>query len=154
MSLTPKQEAYCHKVADGLKPLDAVKAVGYNPEHASRQVNRLEKNTAVQNRIVELKAIKHIQAKDKDKPSSDALPKRVAEKVKALDFLCETYNDATQPMKVRVQAAVAALPYEEAKVAPKGKKEDAKDTAKQATQSGKFATLSNQRDLFTSNVKQ
>lgn len=154
--MTPKQEAYCHAVADGLEPIEAVKKVGYNPEHATRQVHRMDNNTEVQTRIAELKAIKHIQAKQQQgkNVSVDKLPTNVARTVNALDFLSNTYNDAAMPMKVRVQAAVAALPYEEAKIAPKGKKEGVIEGAKGATKSGKFATLSNQTDLFPTNTTQ
>ena len=154
--MTPKQEAYSHAVADGLDPIEAAKSVGYNPQYITRQVYRLENNAEVQKRIAELKAVKHIQQKQREgKPvSTDNLPPIVAKKVKALDFLCTTYNDASQPMKVRVQAAVAALPYEEAKVAAIGKKEQSKDDAKKATTSGRFATLSNQPDLYQSSTKQ
>lgn len=154
--MTPKQEAYCHAVADGLEPIDAVKKVGYNPAHATRQVYRLDNNSEVQLRIAELMAIKHIQSKQRQgKPvSTDKLSAPVARTVNALDFLCTTYNDAGQPMKVRVQAAVAALPYEEAKIAPKGKKEGAMDNAKKATTTGRFATLSNQSDMFATETTQ
>lgn len=154
--MTPKQEAYCHAVADGLEPIDAVKKVGYNPAHATRQVHRMDNNSEVQTRIAELKAIKHIQAKQKQGKdvSVDKLPTNVARTVNALDFLSNTYNDIAQPMKVRVQAAVAALPYEEAKIAPKGKKDGAIDNAKKATSTGKFATLSNQTDIFGTNTTQ
>lgn len=154
--MTPKQEAYCHAVADGLEPIDAVKKVGYNPQHATRQAYRLENNSEVQTRIAELKAVKHIQAKQREgRPvKADNLPKAVTTRVKALDFLNDTYNDPSQPMKVRVQAAVAALPYEEAKVAAIGKKEAVKDNAKKQTSTGKFATLSNQPDMLeVSNIQ-
>ncbi len=29
--MTPKQETYCHAVADGLEPINAVKKIGYSP---------------------------------------------------------------------------------------------------------------------------
>lgn len=154
--MTPKQEAYCHAVADGLEPIEAVKQAGWNPAHATRQVHRMENNSEVQMRIAELKAIKHIQNKQRQgKPvSTDKLPAAAVQTVNALEFLSNTYNDAAQPMKVRVQAAIAALPYEEAKIAPKGKKEGAADDAKKATTSGKFATLSNQTDMFATTTTQ
>lgn len=36
-------------------------------------------------------------------------------------FLKSVYSDVAEDMRVRIQAAVAALPYEAAKLAPKGK---------------------------------
>ena len=154
--MTPKQEAYCHARAEGLEPIDAAKKAGYNPDHATRQAHRMENNSEVQVRIAELKAVKHIQSKQKQGKavSTDMLAAPVANIVNALDFLNTTYNDANQPMKVRVQAAVAALPYEEARIAPKGKKEGAVDGAKKAATTGRFATLSNQSDMFATDTTQ
>ncbi|MFB2539482.1 MULTISPECIES: hypothetical protein [unclassified Acinetobacter] len=152
MSLTSKQEAYCQAVADGLKELDALKQVGYNPQSAGKQLYRLQDNQAVQDRIAELKAINLINASDA--ASGDAkVDAKITEKLSAMDFLRDTINNPQQSMKVRIAAAIAVLPYEKSKLAPKGKKEDAVDTAKQATKSGRFSTFSNQ-DFFDSDSMQ
>ena len=42
----------------------------------------------------------------------------------AHEFLKGLYQDAAEDVRVRIQAAVAALPYEEAKLMPKGKRGD------------------------------
>lgn len=150
MSLTPKQEMYCKHIADGLGELEAVKATGYNADHAARQLHRLKSNPEVEKRIIELKAIAHIQGLDAGMSHQQAdLTPAVAEQVSSMEFLRSTFSDPRQPMKIRLAAAIAVLPYEEAKVAAKGKKEDAIDSAKQATASGKFATFSNQVDMFS-----
>ncbi|MDR8306087.1 terminase small subunit, partial [Acinetobacter baumannii] len=47
-------------------------------------------------------------------------------------------------LPLRMQAAIAALPYKHGKVAEKGKKETKQDKAKEATKTGKYATLDNQ----------
>jgi len=154
--MTPKQEAYCHAVADGLEPIDAAKKAEYNPEHASRQAYRMDNNPEIQTRIAQLKAFNHIHSMRKQGKdiSTDTLTPQVGSIVNALDFLATTYNDIGQPIKVRVQAAVAALAYEEAKIAPKGKKEGAVDDAKKATTTGRFATLSNQPDMLVTDTTQ
>ena len=61
-----------------------------------------------------------------------------------LAFLESVYSDPVEDMALRVRAAQAALPYVHGKVAEKGKKETKADEAKQATNSGKFSTLSAQ----------
>lgn len=47
-------------------------------------------------------------------------------------------------LPLRMQAAIAALPYKHGKVAEKGKKQTKEEEAKQATKSSKFGTLNNQ----------
>ena len=60
-----------------------------------------------------------------------------------LKFLEEIWTDPVEDMKMRMDAAKAALPYFHGKVAEKGKKESRADEAKDIAQSGgKFATRS------------
>ncbi|RSC23544.1 hypothetical protein EGS47_12710 [Acinetobacter sp. FDAARGOS_515] len=61
-----------------------------------------------------------------------------------LEFLKEVWKNNDLDLDVRLSAARSALPYVHGKVAEKGKKETKADEAKQATNSGKFATLSAQ----------
>ncbi len=61
-----------------------------------------------------------------------------------LDFLIKVMNFNGNKLPLRMQAAIAALPYKHGKVAEKGKKETKQDKAKEATRTGKYATLDNQ----------
>ncbi|HHP4696154.1 TPA: terminase small subunit, partial [Acinetobacter baumannii] len=61
-----------------------------------------------------------------------------------LDFLIKVMNFNGNKLPLRMQAAIAALPYKHGKVAEKGKKQTKEEEAKQATKSSKFGTLNNQ----------
>ena len=147
--MTPKQERFCQARARGVPVYQAMEEAGYkstSESNAKRQLANLEKDEKIHDRIKELKAaslIKELDDKRQEKISEAPAPTK-SKKMGALDFLSQTYNDPLQDIKIRINAAVAALPYEEMKPAPMGKKEGAIEGAKQATTSGKFATFSKQ----------
>lgn len=149
-----RQELYCQYVADGMSETDAVRKAGYSVKGSSVtiQVARLANNQAVQKRIIELKAAKLVQEADGE-PIAD-LPDdcnpELLKTMSAIEFLRATFRNPANKMAIRLSAAATVIPYEEAKVAPKGKKEGEIDGAKEATLSGKFATFSNQQDFFES----
>lgn len=145
-------EIYCRCIALGMTPAQALSEAGYKtdkPDSVRRQHDNLQKRAPIQNRIKELKQYfddnPHL-AKPITEPD-DAKP-AVQKQLSAKEYLLQTLNDVGQEPKLRLQAAMALLPYEEAKIAPKGKKEDAKDVAKTATTTGKFATMDYQADFF------
>lgn len=145
-------EIYCKMMAKGADYIDALAAAGYkvdNEDSARRQKRNLDKNSKIQSRIKELVAYYKENPERKDAPIDAMTPAPTpGGKMSAREYLESVINDIEQDQKSRIQAAVALLPYEEAKIAPKGKKEGAKDTAKQATTSGKFATLGNQAEFL------
>ena len=61
-----------------------------------------------------------------------------------LEFLISIFSDPVEDIKLRLDAAKAALPYFHGKVAEKGKKETKAEAARDGAKSGKFATLDNQ----------
>lgn len=73
-----------------------------------------------------------------------------------LEFLTAVFNnaDGLYTPKERINAAIALLPYTEQKLAQTGKKEDALDNARNKSENGRFATLSNQADMFGSELLQ
>lgn len=73
-----------------------------------------------------------------------------------LEFLTAVFNnaDGLYTPKERINAAIALLPYTEHKLAQTGKKEDELDNAKNKSENGRFATLSNQSDMFGSELLQ
>lgn len=73
-----------------------------------------------------------------------------------LEFLTAVFNnvDMLYSPKERISAAIALLPYTEQKLAQTGKKEDALDNARNKSENGRFATLSNQADMFGSELLQ
>lgn len=147
-----RQELYCQYVADGMSEPDAVRKAGYSVKGSSVtiQVSRLQNNPAVQKRIIELKAAKLVSESDGE-PITD-LPDdcnpELLKTMTSIEFLRSVFRNPANKMAIRLSAAATVIPYEEAKVAPKGKKEDAIDGAKEASMSGKFATFSNQQDIF------
>lgn len=143
-----RQELYCQYVADGMNEQEAIEKAGYSTKGnaVAIQLSRLQNNPAVQKRITELKAVSH-NAENIDLPD-DCNPE-VLKNLSAIDFLRAVYRNPANKIGNRILAAKTLLPYEEAKLAPKGKKEDAVDMAKQATMHGKFATFSRQTDIFS-----
>lgn len=147
-----RQELYCQYVADGMSEADAVRKAGYSVKGSSVtiQVARLAENKAVQKRIIELKATRLVREAGDE--AMEGLPDdcnpELLKTMSSIEFLRAVYRNPENKIGIRLSAAATVLPYEEAKVAPKGKKEDAVDNAKQAASTGKFATFSNQQDFF------
>lgn len=61
-----------------------------------------------------------------------------------LEFLTKVMSFNGNKLNIRMQAAMALMPYKHGKVAEKGKKQTKEEEAKQATKSSKFGTLNNQ----------
>lgn len=152
MSNKQRQERFCQLVADGMAETDAVRAAGYSVKGSSVtiQVTRLQNNTAVQKRIVELKAARLVSESDGEPVMDlpDDCNPELLKTMTSIEFLRAVYRNPANKIGNRISAAAIVIPFEEAKVAPKGKKEDAIDDAKDKTTSGKFATFSNQQDFF------
>lgn len=145
------KEEYAKMMAKGADWLDAMQAAGYdvsNQESAKRQKRNLDKNKGLQNRISELKQLQE------QKQASQATDAKPPKKLSPKEYLESVYNDLAQDPKMRMQAAVALLPYTENKMAQTGKKDDAQQTAQQLSTSGRFATASHQGDFFASVVTQ
>lgn len=153
MSLTKRQEAYCQNVAEGLDDLEAMADAGYkakNQANAERTLKNLQDNEAIQNRIIELKAINLLESGE----SPEGETAEVVELVNALHFFQTVYKNPAKSMKDRISCAAIAIQYEEPKPAAIGKKEQGKIDAKTATNTGRFATLNNQPDMYTTKTTQ
>ncbi len=153
MSLTKRQEAYCQNVAEGLDDLEAMADAGYkakNQANAERSLKNLKENEAIQNRIIELRAINLLESGEI--PEGETA--EVVELVNALHFFQTVYKNPAKSMKDRISCATIAIQYEEPKPAAVGKKEQNKLDAKTGTKSGRFATLGNQPDMYTSKTTQ
>lgn len=153
MSLTKRKEVYCQNVAEGLDKLESMAAAGYkakNEANAKRQLKNLDDDEAVQERIIELRAIKLLETG----ASTEGEEAEVVELVSALHFFQTIYKNPKKSMKDRITCATMAIQYEEPKPAPIGKKEQGKLDAKTATNTGAFRTLNNQLPLTTSKTTQ
>src|SRR5699024_2750694 len=114
MSLNKRQEAYCQNVAEGLDDLEAMADAGYkakNQANAERSLKNLKDNEAIQNRIIELKAINLLESGE----SPEGETAEVVELVNALHFFQTVYKNPAKSMKDRISCAAIAIQYEEPK---------------------------------------
>lgn len=147
MALTAKKKAFAQSKHDGADNKEAAIFAGYSPETASQAGSRLAKDPDVVAHIERLKINTEVKAETKPEPRPIITKKDIetaGSRADPLKFLEEIWTDPVEDMKMRMDAAKAALPYFHGKVAEKGKKETKEDAAKAATKSGKFGTLSNQ----------
>ena len=70
-------------------------------------------------------------ASGKVRGRGDGEPRMKPKYASSLDLLQHTYNNPLMPDSVRMRAAEQALPYEHGRIGEKGKKESAKDRAKE-----------------------
>lgn len=157
MAITAKQERYARLVASGTDlHTAAIQAGCKNHESARKFVADMAKRDNVQAFINELKAANHGLQDDQANKKAASSEAKEAEYETPLAFLTSVFNNANgiYTPKERINAAIALLPYTEQKLAQTGKKEDAADNAKHKSENGRFATLSNQTDMFASELHQ
>lgn len=153
-TLTAKMLLYVDGRANGLTGRAAVLAAGYSSAGADVMAAKLNRDPRIQKAIAAAKR-KASRAADKskkeDEPEDDGdakkPPKMKAKYASSLDVLRDTYNNPKMADSVRIDAAKSALPYEHARLADSGKKEKAKERAKEIARGGsekagkpKFAT--------------
>ncbi|WP_104471632.1 terminase small subunit [Acinetobacter indicus] len=146
MALTAKKKAFAQSKHDGADNKQAAIFAGYSPETASQAGSRLAKDPDVIAHIERLKINTEVKAETKPEPTPIITKKDIetaGSRADPLKFLEEIWTDPVEDMKLRMDAAKAALPYFHGKVAEKGKKESQADDAKAAaTGGGKYATRS------------
>lgn len=161
MAITAKQERYARLVASGMdKNAAALEAGCSNSEAARKFVADMAKREHVQAFIANL-TTENASLPLQKQPTTQAsgqptrLDRSAFKNNTPLDFLVSVINDTSGQYspKERIGAAIALLPYTEQKLAQTGKKEDAADNARTKSESGRFATLSNQTDMFVSEFK-
>ena len=147
MALTEKKKAFAQAKHDGANNKEAAIFAGCSPETASQAGSRMAKDSDVIAQIERLKCVKGVNNDVKPNPKPIVTKNDIStasERPDPLKFLEEIWTDPVEDMKMRMDAAKAALPYFHGKVADKGKKETKTEDAKKAAQSGKFGTLNNQ----------
>ena len=165
MAITQKQKAYAEHVANGMDFHTAALEAGCkNHESARKFVADMAKRENVQAFIAELKKVQNGLGQDsqnnqnnQDEPTATVPNAPQTPKYETpLEFLTAVFNNANglYTPKERINAAIALLPYTEHKLAQTGKKEDELDNAKNKSENGRFATLSNQSDMFGSELLQ
>lgn len=173
MALTEKQERYARLVASGVEAHKAALEAGCkNHESARKFVADMFKRENVQAFIKQLQLVNaglaspntsNVGYADVSCPNPQVSPSEQDNERQTagafqspLEFLTSVFNNVggLYTPKDRITAAVALLPYTEQKIAPTGKKEDAVNNAEEKSKSGKYATLSNQADMFASEIMQ
>lgn len=158
MALTEKMEKFALAIVDGKTNKEAAISAGYAEKTASAAGARLAKDPEIIVYIEMLKAQKEGRSltsdqpkvKPKDTPENSGEDENPIEEFQfegddPLDFLIKVMNFNGNKLPLRMQAAIAALPYKHGKVAEKGKKKTKEDAAKNtANGGGKFGTLGSQ----------
>ncbi|HHP8316907.1 terminase small subunit [Acinetobacter baumannii] len=157
MALTEKMEKFALAIVDGKTNKEAAISAGYAEKTASAAGARLAKDPGIIVYIEMLKAQKEGRSLTSDSPKvklkdtpensgedEDPIEEFQFEGDDPLDFLIKVMNFNGNKLPLRMQAAIAALPYKHGKVAEKGKKQTKAETAREGSKSGKFATLDNQ----------
>lgn len=146
MALTQKKKAFAQAKHDGANNKEAAILAGCSPETASQAGSRMAKDPDVIAHLERLTNVKDVNADVKPEHKPIITKKDIGNAGRHADplkFLEEIWTDPAEDMKLRMDAAKAALPYIHGKVAEKGKKESRADEAKDIAQSGgKFATRS------------
>lgn len=173
MAITAKQERYARLVASGMDLHTAALEAGCKNHEAARKfVADMAKRENVQAFINQLQTVDTglttpadnalTATTDISYPTVQATPIETAQVRQApttrqspLEFLTSVFNNAEglYTPKERINAAIALLPYTEQKLAQTGKKEDAIDTAREKSESGRFSTLSNQLEMPIGGLK-
>ena len=147
MALTAKKELFAQAKLNGADNKEAAIQAGSKPNSAAAAGTRWEKDPDVIAYIERHKNVKPVNKVVNTEPKSVTTKNAIqtaANRADPLAFLEEIWTDPVEDMKLRLDAAKAALPYFHGKVAEKGKKETKADDAKKATQGGKFGTLNSQ----------
>ncbi|RSH37892.1 terminase small subunit, partial [Acinetobacter baumannii] len=152
-----KMEKFALAIVDGKTNKEAAISAGYAEKTASAAGARLAKDPEIIVYIEMLKAQKEGRSLTSDSPKvklkdtpensgedEDPIEEFQFEGDDPLDFLIKVMNFNGNKLPLRMQAAIAALPYKHGKVAEKGKKQTKAETAREGSKSGKFATLDNQ----------
>jgi len=143
--ITERKRLFAEAIVNGLMQREAAVFAGYAEKNADTQASRLMADPEVKTLINELRTKKNAA-----KPVSQQVAAIHATSVvfgtddDPIEYLKTVWKDENEDMKMRMDAAKAALPYFHGKVAEKGKKETKADEAKKATQGGKFGTLGSQ----------
>ena len=144
MALTAKKKAFAQAKFDGANNKEAAIFAGCSPETASQAGSRMAKDSDV---IAQLERLKNVKDVNRDvKPNPKPIVTKndidnVGSQADPLKFLEEIWTDPVEDMKLRMDAAKAALPYFHGKVADKGKKQSQEEQAHAAAKgTGRFAT--------------
>lgn len=131
MAMTQKKRLFAEALDKGLSNTEAAKYAGYEESTAAQAGSRLAKDDDI------------IRYREDAKKSVERVVLNTQD-VDPMDVLLQLCNDPDP--KIALDAAKSLMPYRYARIAPAGKKEGEKQSAIEATKTGRFATLSQQSD--------
>lgn len=136
MSLTEQQRKYAEARFDGCNKREAAILAGCPEKTAAQAGSRLEKHPNVIAHLARLKAGESAKnpSAGSDAPPPDGLQPFYDD---PMEMLRESMNNRLLDPKIRIQAAVALLPYSHQKLGESGKKDNLNDAAKSAA-GGRF----------------
>lgn len=158
MSLTAQQRLFAESRHAGLTPKEAAIAAGCPEKTAAQAGSRLNKHPNVIAHMERLRQANKKPSKAKPKrpqkaavapdevaaqPSLDSVPEPpgVYEYIDdPKEFLRQAMNNPLLDPKLQIQAAVALMPYDHAKLGEKGKKEQKVDEAEKIAK-GRFSSM-------------
>lgn len=137
-ALTEQQRRYAEARLAGLSKKDAAVAAGCPEKTAAQAGSRLEKHPNVLAHLARLKEIESTAnpAAGRDAAPAGGLGGEFFEDPK--DMLKHAMNNRSLDPKIRLQAAIALLPFEHKKLGESGKKEQNEEAAAGAVR-GRFA---------------
>lgn len=124
--LTDKQKAFVVNKAAGVANRDAAIAAGYAVAGAAVAADKLMRNPAVRSA---LKAAAKGSPGDDTKVATPVMPRDKYDD--PLSFLLDVMNHADLPIAMRADAAKQLLPYKHPRMGETGKKEAAKERARE-----------------------
>lgn len=142
MAMTEMKRAFADSLISGaaknISNREAAIEAGYSEATASQMGSKLAKDKDVLRYMAQQKLnnSQAIKAEVKERP------KVTGDKSDPKDILLDLLNDADPT--IALKAATALMPYMYARIAPAGKKEGEKQSAIEATKTGRFATLGQQ----------
>jgi len=141
--LTDKQQAFVHNKVAGMKSPEAAVAAGYSPVSARIQATQLMARADIKTAIAAAKrmhkATNGTPAPREADDDVDDNPKNRMPKDKytdAKEFLTDAMNHKHLPVAARAEYAKALMPYQHARIGETGKKDKAKDRAKEIVAEG------------------
>lgn len=138
MSITNQQRLYAEARFAGLNKKESALAAGCPEKSASQAASRLEKHPHVVAHLARLKANESatVPGSGEDAPPAGVDPAAVFYD-DPMDLLKAEMNNPLLDPKVRMQAAIALLPYSHQRLGESGKKEKADDAARNVV-TGRF----------------
>mgnify|MGYP006924738591 CR=1 FL=1 len=165
MAITAKQERYARLVASGMDLHTAALEAGCKNHEAARKfVADMAKRKNVQAFINQVRTVNTELTTQTDNTTTDITYPNALATASETDRVRQAPTTPQSPSvfnnadglytpKERINAAIALLPYTEQKLAQTGKKEDAIDTAREKSESGRFSTMSNQLEMPMGGLK-